>query len=173
MLTSTEITVIATVLIILYLLLVVITRAGRKTTAIPANTILIDGSTVAHWGGEPSTSAVRDVAANLTEMGYLPVVFFDANIGYKLAGRHMSEAQLARQLRIGADQVVVVPSGSTADEHLLDHATDHDLQIVTNDRFRDWAGEFPAVQEHGFLLKGAWVAGEVSWRFPGDFRSVE
>lgn len=144
----------------------------RSKGSLPSNTVLVDGSNVMHWGGEPRSQAVADVSRSLEQMGYLPVVFFDANVGYKLEGRHLSETSLSCRIGLPREQVIVVRSGTQADGHLLEQAARYDLQIVTNDRFRDWADKYPAVKEHGFLIKGAWVAGEVRWRFPQDFRPV-
>jgi hypothetical protein len=33
--------------------------------------------------------------------------------------------------------------------------------IVTNDKFRDWASQYPEIQQPGYLIEGGFRSGEV------------
>ena len=37
---------------------------------------------------------------------------------------------------------------------ILDAARHLDARVVTNDRYRDWAGDYPEVTKSGFLIRG-------------------
>ena len=54
-----------------------------------------------------------------------------------------------------ADRAMVVPKGSQADPFLLEAARDQNARIVSNDRFRDWAEQFPEVAEPLRLIQGS------------------
>lgn len=140
----------------------------RKQQQPTIHPILVDGSNVMHWGGTPSIVVLYDVLMNLTQRGYTPMVYFDANVGYKLFDRYANDTYMAGHLGLRREQVEVVPKGVIADEKLLEVATEHNLLIVTNDRFLDWQSQFPRVADHGFLIKGRWTDGDVIWRFPQD-----
>ena len=90
---------------------------------------------------------------------------FDANAGWKLAGRYLHDSDLARLLGLEPRQVLVVPKGTQADSYLLETAREFGVRIVTNDRYRDWAVAHPEVLEPGFLIRGgmrdgrAWLKG--------------
>ncbi len=130
----------------------------------PQKNIVVDGSNVMHWGGEPSVLILSRALIALEEKGLTPMVFFDANMGYKLWGRHANASNAARKIGVKADRVVVAPSGTTADELLLEFAVRHGLRVVTNDRFLDWRVQFPKAGEKGFLVKGQWKEGSVMLR---------
>ena len=138
---------------------------GRKAVAGRGTTeawILIDGSNVMHWqDGVPDLAPLLGVVERLQDMGYVPGVVFDANAGWKLQGRYLHDAELAWLLGIEDRQVLVVPKGSPADAFLLETAREFGVRIVTNDRYRDWAGKHPEVQDPEFLIRGGVRAGEV------------
>ncbi|TAG09915.1 MAG: hypothetical protein EAZ40_17895 [Rhodobacterales bacterium] len=130
------------------------TSTSDHTTAL-SNPILIDGSNVMHWKDEkadilPVQLAVRE----LTRRGFTPGVVFDANAGYKLQGRYMSEWDFSILLFLPESQIFVVPKGTQADPYLLDAARGFGASVVTRDRFRDWADAYPEVKEPGFLVRG-------------------
>lgn len=81
---------------------------------------------------------------------------FDANAGWKLFGRYMDDGDLAHLMHLPREQVFVVPKETQADPFLLEAARDHRARIVTNDRYRDWAGTYPEVSEPEFLVRGHW-----------------
>lgn len=140
------------------------TQATRQT-AESKPYILLDGSNVMHWdGGKPSLEPLKHAVWSLSEQGYTPGVVFDANAGYKLFGRYMHHGALARTLHLPKRQVMVVNKGETADAFLLNVARDLNARIVTRDRFRDWAEDFPEVKKNGFLISGRYHDGAVELR---------
>jgi Zc3h12a-like Ribonuclease NYN domain len=131
-------------------------RSARKPAATRPS-VLIDGSNVMHWKDErPDIHPVRATVALLHSRGQVPGVIFDANAGYKLSGRYMGEKDLGKLLGLPADQIFVVPKGTQADPYLLTAAREYGVRVVTRDRFRDWAAEFPEVTTPGFLLRGGY-----------------
>lgn len=145
------------------LLLVLLWFRRRRGTQDAARAwILVDGSNVMHWQDKtPRIEPVRRVVADLKQQGYAPGVVFDANAGWKLAGRYLHDAALARLLDLPEAQVLVVPKGTQADPYILETARDLNARIVTNDRYRDWADRYPAVSTPGFLIRGSMRDGKV------------
>lgn len=147
--------------------LVVALRSGRSSSvgrsALPdLDWILVDGSNVMHWqDNTPQLATVLRVVEDLKRQGFAPGVVFDANAGWKLFGRYLNETELARLLGLPRDQVLVAPKGTPADPYLLMTARDFKARIVTNDRYRDWAGDYPEVLETGFLIRGGLREGQV------------
>ena len=131
----------------------------RKRPAAP-NWILIDGSNVMHWkDNTPQIDTLREVIAHLGDLRRAPAVIFDANAGYLLAGRYQDDHVMARALGLPEDRVLVVPKGTIADSYLLTAARDYNAPIVTNDRYRDWADDYPEVAEPGRLIRGGYRDG--------------
>jgi hypothetical protein len=127
--------------------------------------IVVDGSNVMHWQDDvPRIEALERVLADLAAKGFVPHVFFDANVGYKLVGRHVDPGDLARALALPRSQVFVAPSRTPADPLLIAHAIRVRARVVSNDRFRDWRDEFPALGDKGFLVPGRLRGGEVELR---------
>lgn len=137
-------------------------KAAKSKYQRSGRTILVDGSNVMHWGGDASVLVLIRVVQELVRCGYDPLVYFDANIGYKLYNRFASTAELAEAMNLPIEQVFVAPSGEQADGFLIIHAIGDGLQIVTNDRFRDWKGKYPRVGERGFLVRGGWKEGSIT-----------
>lgn len=148
----------------LAVLVILIRRALGGWIARPpkGRRIVVDGSNVMHWGTDaPSLGILTRVLAELVKAEFVPVVFFDANVGYKVAGRHMDAAELALALGVSHRQVRVSPSGTPADPLLLDYATRNGLRVVSNDRFRDWTVTFRKLGTKGFLIRGRYAEGHV------------
>jgi hypothetical protein len=146
----------AAAVILLLLVLLLRWRAGR------AAEVILDGSNVMHWGtGAPSLDTVRLVLRAIEARGLRPGIVFDANAGWKLLGRYVDDAEFARALGLKASRVLVVPKGTPADPVILKAARDRGARIVTNDRFRDWAAEFPDVARPGHLVRGRLRDGRV------------
>jgi hypothetical protein len=143
-------------LLLILFLLPRLWRAVRPVPkAAPENWILVDGSNVMHWqDNSPSIEPVRKVIARLRDLGYVPGVVFDANAGWKLAGRYLHDDDFARMLKMEPRQVMVVAKGTQADPYLLETAREFGARIVSNDRFRDWAEKHPEVTQPGFLIRG-------------------
>ena len=131
---------------------------------LPRNAIVVDGSNVLHWGKDPSAQVLSRVLRSLEQKGYTPIVFFDANVGYVLDDHYYDEAKIAWEIGIPARHVCVVSKGVVADEGILAFATDHNLRVVSNDRFRDWRVQFPHAAKKGTLVAGTWRDGAVVWR---------
>jgi hypothetical protein len=127
--------------------------------------IVVDGSNVMYWEGDkPSLMTVRSVLKAVEAEGFVPLVWFDANVGYLTQGAYLRPEQLSRMLGLARGQVAVAPKGTPADPLLLEEAVRMGARVVTNDRFRDWAEAHPAVTEPGFLVGGRVVGGEVRLR---------
>lgn len=125
----------------------------------PANAIVVDGSNVMHWSGKPSLNVLAAVLRVARDKGYEPIVFFDANVGYKVGERYYDELALAPLIGVRFDHICVVDSGVVADESLLMFARDHRCRVITNDRFRDWRGKFPHLAKKDALVRGHWRSG--------------
>ncbi len=104
------------------------------------------------------------MVSSLTRQGLAPVVWFDANAGYLIAGRCMGPAPLGCALGLPPDQVYVAPKGTPADPQILHAAQTLSARVVTNDRYRDWTGTHHEVTTPGFLIRG---------RFEGDSVRLE
>ena len=98
----------------------------------------------------------------LKTKGYRIGLIFDANAGHILLGRYLDDRHFAELLNLPHDQCFVVPKGTIADEYILRAARDHGTRIVTNDRYRDWAGDFPEVTKPGHLIKGRIEKGAIT-----------
>lgn len=142
---------------------------ARKAAAAPVvkHGLVIDGSNVMHWGaGEASLEPVRAVIDRATERGWTPGVIFDANAGYKLFDAYKDDADLARALDLPDDRVLVVPKGQPADPVILNAARSMGGWVVSNDRFRDWAEQFPEVDRPGFVIPGGLSKGRLRLDLP-------
>lgn len=151
-------------------LILLLRGAWRRRAAEPAPSseppppslpgVVVDGSNVMHWReGEPRLETVREVVAMLQGRGMKPGVVFDANAGYKVLGRYQDDADLAWRLNLTEDRVLVVPKGQPADPVILRVAREMGGRVVSNDRYRDWAEQFPEVAEPGFLIRGGYRGG--------------
>lgn len=122
----------------------------------------MDGSNIMHWrDGDPSFDPLHDVIHRLTALGFAPGVMFDANAGYLLAGRYLDDGSMAKRLNLPEDAVVVVAKGSPADPVILTAARDLGAIVITNDRYRDWAEEYPEVKTPGTLVRGGYRSGQL------------
>ena len=131
-------------------------RRRRKPPAVQEpRWVVIDGSNVMFWQDEmPSLSAVSAVVGEVQRAGMKPLVWFDANAGYKVADRYMNPRDLSRAIGLSRKQVRVAPKGSPADPLLLEDADKLDSGVVSNDRYRDWAASYPRVARPGTLVRG-------------------
>jgi hypothetical protein len=143
-------------LALLGLALLGLRRARRRPS------VIVDGSNVLFWdGGTPSLATVGKVVDHLRAQGCKVGVIFDANVGYRIGTRYLDDADLARPLCLPADRVLVVPKGTPADAYVLRAARDMGARVVSNDRFRDWATDWPEVTQPGFLIRGGVRDGRV------------
>jgi hypothetical protein len=122
--------------------------------------IVVDGSNVMHWGdGPPGLGPLHEVLAYLAQRGFAAGVVFDANAGYLIGDRYLHHAAFGHLLGLPEDRVMVVPKGSPADATVLLAARDLRARIVTNDRYRDWAEQYPEVRTAGHLIRGGYREG--------------
>lgn len=125
--------------------------------------ILVDGSNVLHWGGMgPEIATLHEVLQKIDEQGLEPVVYFDANVGYLIGEKWLGAGPLARKLGLGYRNVIVADSGTPADPLLLEASRRSGARVVSNDRYRDWHGQFPEAAEPGRTVRGRMEAGSVS-----------
>ena len=141
--------------------LILLLRARlARPAALPA--VIVDGSNVMHWrDNTPQIETLREVIAALEQAGFAPGVVFDANAGYKLTGRYLHDDTFSSVLGLPRKRVMVVNKGEPADPMILTAARDHGARIVTNDRFRDWAGQFPEVADGDRLIRGGYRDGKL------------
>lgn len=128
-------------------------HAGKSRNRWRAQVAVVDGSNVAHWGGDgpASLDAVRAVLRVLREEGVASIVVFDASIGYRVGTRQMGSRELARAL--GRDSVVeTVRSGTDADRRIIELAEQNNATIVSNDFFRDNLRAQQIPKRRGFFL---------------------
>ena len=145
---STDLTAIVVMLVVFAALLFRIFRLKKRL-------VILDGSNVMHLReGKPEIQSVIAVITHLEQRGYTPSVVFDANAGYLLIGKYQHDKALARVLGLPTDRVMVVPKGTPADPMILRAARDYGAPVVTNDRFKDWAKDFPEVKTKGHLITG-------------------
>ena len=130
-----------------------------RTIAAPV-WIVVDGSNVMHWQDDtPRIEPLRDVLDRLARMGFTAGVVFDANAGYLLAGKYQHDHAFSRLLNLPEDRIMVVPKGTPADPVILTSARDLNARVVTNDRYRDWAQDYPEIARPGFLIRGGYRGG--------------
>lgn len=123
---------------------------------------MVDGSNVMHWIDDVAQlRTVALVVARLQEAGLRPVVWFDANAGYKLGGRYMSAGVLAQQLALPSGQVCIAPKGTAADPLILHDARRLKAAVVSNDRFRDWQDSFPDILPAARMVRGQVTGGKL------------
>jgi len=129
--------------------------------------VVIDGSNVMFWQDEtPSLSTVSAVVGEVKKAGLTPLVWFDANAGYKVGDRYMNPGDLSRAIGVPKKHVRVAPKGSPADPLLLEDAAKLGTGVVSNDRYRDWAESYPSVMQPGVLVRGRMEGGAALLDWP-------
>lgn len=144
-------------------------RAVSALISSRRNYVLIDGSNVMYWRNEtPDLAPVKAVLGEISKSGAVPVIWFDANVGYLLSDRYWNESRLALALGLRTAQVRVAPKGTPADPLLLEAAEMLDAPIITNDRYRDWVETYPILRARGLLVRGRWANGGVRLQWPRE-----
>lgn len=137
-------------------------KARSASRQQPGKPIVVDGSNVMHWkDGTAQIETVREVLHYLQVRGFNPGVVFDANAGHILTGKYRHHAAMGSFLGLHEDRVMVVDRGTPADPIILAAADDAGAQIVTNDRYRDWADTHALVREPGRLVRGGYSDGKL------------
>ena len=123
----------------------------------PRNLIVVDGSNVLFWrDNAPQLATLIAVLRKLEARGFLPGVVFDANAGYLIEGRFIDEAGFAALLNLPQNRVRVVDKSTPADPVVLETARKYGVQVVSNDRYRDWADRFPEVNDPKHMRRGGY-----------------
>ena len=121
----------------------------------PAKQLVVDGSNVMYWrDNTPRLETVVELLDLLHGKGYTVGIIFDASAGHVLFGRYLDDRHFAQRLGLPDAQCFVVPKGTIADEYILRAARELGARVVTNDRYRDWARDFPEVAKPGQLIRG-------------------
>mgnify|MGYP001817714860 CR=1 FL=1 len=142
---------------------------ARKSKRSPKTFVVVDGSNVMHWkDGAPDIDTLRTVVNRLRDKGFTPGVMFDANAGYLLTGKYRHDRFFSDALGLPQDQIMVVPKGTPADPMILKFARDNHAPVVSNDRFRDWAEEFPDIVAPDHLITGGYTQGALWLQLPQD-----
>jgi hypothetical protein len=122
--------------------------------------VLVDASNVAHSteGEHPQLANILAVRRKLADEGKEPILVADAALRHQIDQRGEYEKLV--------DQGIVrqAPAGTDADYFLLSFARELDARIVSNDRFRDRAQQFPDALDR--LVRYMIVENEVvfEWR---------
>ena len=117
--------------------------------------VLVDASNVAHAteGGEARLRNIELVQQKLREEGLEPIVVADAAL------RHQIDDKAGYERLVDDGKVHQAPAGTDADYFILSFAREMDARILTNDRFRDRARDFP--KERNRVIRFMIVDGEV------------
>ncbi len=109
------------------------------------NVVVIDGANVAYEersaGGKPKLSNLLKVRGELEERGFEAVILVDASLKYDIDDQEQLEQLIQSQ------QVRQVPAGTDADYFIIQFADQLDAVIVTNDRYKDYASQYPWIPE--------------------------
>ena len=120
-------------------------------------TVVIDGANVAYEersaGGKPKLSNLLKVRREMEEHGLEAVIIVDASLKYDIDDQEQLEKLIKSQ------QVRQVPAGTDADYFIIQFAEQFNARVVTNDRYKDYADQYPWV--HDRRLPYMIVKGEV------------
>lgn len=112
-----------------------------------AANILIDGSNSLFWrGGQAQASLPEMLVHALRARRFAPHLYFDHSIG-----RHMQQSQLDDLAQLAT--VIIARRGSQADGLMLDACAGGRIQIVSNDKFRNWRDAYPNLRKD-WLVSG-------------------
>jgi len=164
-------------ILVALILLLLVGYFAFKSRAVPLISrkkwIVLDGSNVMYWRDDkPQLKTVAAVLEHVQALGYTPYVIFDASAGYRVSDRYLHDDDIAAFLGMNRRQVEVVGKGEVADPIILNKARKLKAQVITNDRYRDWAGEYPEVRGKGFLVRGGYRGGRLEVRL-SKAQSVE
>ena len=117
--------------------------------------VIVDASNVAYAteGSEARLTNIELVQQKLREEGFEPILVADAALRHQIDERKMYE----RLINAGA--IHQSPAGTDADYFILSFAREMDARVLSNDRFRDRADQFP--RERDRIIRYMIVKGEV------------
>lgn len=114
-----------------------------NTPSRAAAPFVVDALNVAYWCGSPPTLRLPlALATGLRRAGYQVQLVFDASTSHQLAEH---EWDVYRALLMLADVAVQVPSGTSADRHLLTLAKASGARVISRDRFRQHRRKFRSI----------------------------
>ena len=142
---------IAVALALMALGALMIWRRGRRVEPAPERLIVVDGTNVLFWDDNIARLAtLQRVVKHLQVKGFAPVVFLDASSRHHIGDTSLSPHRFKQALGVTKNQIHVCPKGTEADSYILDFAQEHNVAVVTNDRFRDR----PQAARNVRLIKG-------------------
>jgi hypothetical protein len=122
------------------------------------SSVVVDGSVLCGvdagrtFDYERLRHAIRDIRDGYDGSSLNLKVFIDASLRWKLST--LDRKSLEEDLSSGLTEQA--PAGLAADAFILRWAESHGAVVVTNDLYRDWAREFPWIEEKG---TGRFVSG--------------
>lgn len=133
-------------------------------------TAVFDGSNIYHLGRAHKLDAqpLGEIVYLLRLQGYRIVCFFDANIFHTLGehgafptGKRHSLALLERIFGLQKDEIYIVPGGVQADKYILECLKFMPISFaVSNDKYRDYASQYPTVMKDKLWRKGVAISGD-------------
>jgi hypothetical protein len=120
-----------------------------------SNVVIVDASNVAH-STEGECAQVRNILAirdKLIEEGLEPIIVADAAL------RHQVDDSAKYEKLVDDGEIRQAPAGTDADYFILSFARELKACIVSNDRFRDRAKQFPEARDR--VIRYMIVNGEV------------
>jgi hypothetical protein len=107
--------------------------------------VVIDGANVAYEersaGGKPKLSNLLKVKRELEGRGFEAVIIVDASLKYDIDDPTQLETLIRSQ------RVRQVPAGTDADYFIIQFADQLDARVVTNDRYKGYAEQYPWVAQ--------------------------
>lgn len=119
--------------------------------------VVVDGTNVIYWNGDPDLDSLRIVVAALRKRGLTPMVFLDASTRHHLKQPDLDAGGFAKALGIKPPQITICPAGTEADAFIVKYAKTHRLPIVSNDRFGDRAQQVKGIKRINGVIAGGKV----------------
>ena len=112
-----------------------------RTTECEAKPILVDGSNIVRRWPNLRSEALASLLEGLKVNGYVPTVFFDANIHHVLEDSRdvFGQKLLGCMMQEDPEHTIIVPSGMRADDYMLLLADRRGYQITSCDTYQDEA----------------------------------
>lgn len=130
------------------------TPSNPKRSKSTAPNVVVDGTNVIYWDGDPDLATLRAVVDALHARSLSPVVFFDASTRHHLKDTSLNTKGFARALGLNPDQINICPAGTEADAFLIKYARDAGVPIVSNDRFGDRAQQVKGIKRIKGVIAG-------------------
>lgn len=100
----------------------------------PSTDIIVDGTNVIFWDGQPNLTSLRLVVDYLQTKGFMPYVFLDGSSRYLVRDALLDEEGYAKALGLKKERVMLCPDRTQSDAFITAFARDHDLAVITNDQ---------------------------------------